>query len=194
MVDNDQNLRTPEELNPELQAVHDSLMQGLGQLADYFGYNRVLGELYATLLLHPGAMSLDELKDRVHKSKASVSMNTRTLEYMGAVKEVWVREDNPSNRKYYEAEKDFWKIISKILGGREMKDIEQSLGVLQDNIDRLSESKKNMDPANRELAAFYIDRMHLLQQFFNFARLILTAILERAGELDLGEVKHVDIE
>ena len=76
-----ENNTTP--LNNDLKAVHDSLMQGLGQLADYFGDNRVMGELYATLLLHPGPMSLDELKVRVHKSKASVSTHMHALERWG---------------------------------------------------------------------------------------------------------------
>ena len=179
-------------LNSDLKAVHDSLMQGLGQLADYFGYNRVMGELYATLLLHPGPMSLDELKVRVHKS--SVSMNTRTLEYMGAVKEVWVREDNPSNRKYYEAESDFWKILSKILGGRELKDIDLAIGILEENTERLENARSGMTAGEAELADFYMKRIEILRSFFKFARLVLTTILEEAENIDLGEVKRVDIE
>jgi DNA-binding transcriptional regulator GbsR (MarR family) len=194
MADQSENNNSLRPLNAHLQLVHDSLMQGLGQLADYFGYNRVMGELYATLLLHPGPISLDDLKDRVHKSKASVSMNTRTLELMGAVKEVWVREDNPSNRKYYEAESDFWKILSKILGGREMKDIDLSLAVLEDNIAFLNKNMANFEPDERELAAFYIQRMNLLKDFFRLAKLILTTILEKASAMDVGGIKRVELE
>jgi len=186
------NHHTPD--HADLKTVHESMMQGLGQLADYFGYNRVMGELYATLLLHPGSMSLDELKERVRKSKASVSMNTRTLEYMGAVKEVWVRDDNPSNRKYYEAESDLWKILAKMLGGRELKDIDLAIGILEDSIHRLHESKVSMSAPDHELADFYIERMMMLKGFFRFARLVLTTILEKAAELDLGEISRIDIE
>ncbi len=181
-------------LHPTIQNVHDSTMQGLGQLADYFGYNRVMGELYATLLLNPGAMSLDDLKDRVHKSKASVSMNTRTLEFMGAVKEVWVREDNPSNRKYYEAENDLWKILSKMLGGREMKDIDLAITVMEHSIEQIKQDQADMDEENAKLGEFYIERMSLLLDFFRFARLLLTTILDKADELNVGTVSRVDIE
>jgi len=190
----EQNSDNSNSLHPELQQVHDSMMQGLGQLADYFGYNRVIGELYATLLLNPGPMSLDELKDRVHKSKASVSMNTRTLEFMGAVKEIWVREDNPSNRKYYEAENDLWKILSKMLGGRELKDIDLAIAVMQENIERLKTSKDNMEATDKELVDFYVERMTLLIDFFKFAKLLLTTILEKADELNIGKVTKVEIE
>jgi DNA-binding transcriptional regulator GbsR (MarR family) len=181
-------------LPPTLQRVHDSMMQGIGQLADYFGYNRVMGELYATLLLHPGAMSLDELKERVHKSKASVSMNTRTLEYMGAVKEVWVREDNPSNRKFYEAENDLWKILTKMLGGRELKDIELAIGIMMENIVTIRQEYEGLEAEHKELADFYIARMELLIGFFKFAKLLLNTILEQANKLDVNDVSRVDIQ
>jgi DNA-binding transcriptional regulator GbsR (MarR family) len=180
-------------LPPPLQQVHDSMMQGLGQLADYFGYNRVMGELYATLFLNPGAVSLDELKERVHKSKASVSMNTRTLEYMGAVKEVWVREDNPSNRKFYEAEKDLWKILSKMLGGRELKDIDLAIGIMQENCLYLEQSKAHLDSEHAQLADFYIQRMELLIGFFRFAKLMLTTILQQADRMNLADVTQIEI-
>lgn len=188
---NDQE-REFQPLPPPLQSVHDSMMQGLGQLADYFGYNRIMGELYATLLLHPGAVSLDELKERVHKSKASVSMNTRTLEYMGAVKEVWVREDNPSNRKFYEAEKDLWKIISKMLGGRELKDLDLAIGIIQENIAYLEESKAGLDSDHVKLADFYIQRMEVMISFFRFAKLMLTTLLQQADKVKLDDVTKIE--
>ena len=121
-------------------------------------------------------------------------MNTRTVEYMGAVKEVWVREDNPSNRKYYEAESDFWKILSKILGGRELKDIDLAIGILEENTERLENARSGMTAGEAELADFYMKRIEILRSFFKFARLVLTTILEEAENIDLGEVKRVDIE
>lgn len=181
-------------LDPTLQLVHDSMMQGLGQLADYFGFNRIMGELYAALLLNPDAMSLDDLKSAVHKSKASISMNTRTLEFMGAVKEVWVREDNPSNRKFYEAEHDFWKILQKILGGRELKDLELAIGILRESISMIEQAKPGMDDDMLALAEFYVTRLSRLIEFFRFAKLIITTVLERSGEIDLSEVTRITIE
>lgn len=191
MANNDDSSKT---LNPALRGVHDSMMQGLGQLADYFGYNRVMGELYATLLLSPEPMSLDDLKDRVRKSKASISMNTRTLEYMGAVHEVWVREDNPSNRKYYEAETDFWKIVKNILGTRELKDVETALDILETNVENLRASQEGMNEDDRELAVLYTQRIDSLSQLFRFAKLILTSILEHGSDLDMNEVSRINIE
>ena len=100
--------------HPDIRAVHDSMLDGLGQLADYFGFSKVLGQLYGTLMLSATPLSLDDMVERLDISKASVSMNMRSLEHMGMVRQVWVRGGG-GRRKYYEAETDYWKIISSLL-------------------------------------------------------------------------------
>ena len=94
------------QLAGDLQIVHDSMLDGLGQLADYFGFNKVLGQLYGTLLLSAEPLSLDDMMSRLDISKASVSTNMRSLEHMGMVRQVWVRGGS-GRRKYYQAETDF---------------------------------------------------------------------------------------
>jgi DNA-binding transcriptional regulator GbsR (MarR family) len=178
-------------LHPTLRAVNDSMLEGLGQLADYFGYNKVMGKMYGALLLSPGPMSLDDLMAHLEVSKASVSMNMRTLENMGIVREVWVRGDR---RKYYEAESDFWRILTNVLGAREMRDVNQALEVLERNINGLREGAPAMSADDGKLAEFYIQRIDQMKDFFRFAKLILTSILERNKKINVGDVKRIDIE
>src|SRR3954464_9580720 len=140
-------------LNPVLRSANDSMLDGLGQLADYFGYNKVMGKMYGALLLSPSPMSLDDLMNHLDVSKASVSMNMRTLENMGIAREVWVRGDR---RKYYEAEPDFWKILNNVLGSRELREINQALDVLESSIDKLRQAETSMDVPDQELAQFYV--------------------------------------
>lgn len=176
-------------LNPILRAVNDSMLEGLGQLADYFGYNKVLGKMYGALLLSPTPMSLDDLVDHLNVSKASVSMNMRMLENMAIVREVWVRGDR---RKYYEAESDFWKILTNVLGARELRDVNQALEVLEGSINNLRDGLPGMRAEEQKLAGFYVERIDQMKDLFRFARMILTSILERNKKI--GEVKRVDIE
>ncbi len=180
-----------ERLHPTLQAVNDSMLEGLGQLADYFGYNRVIGKMYGALLLSPQPMSLDDLVDHLSVSKASVSMNMRMLENLGIVREVWVRGDR---RKFYEAESDFWKILTNVLGARELRDVNQALEVLEGNIQELREAIPTMDQADQALASYYVERIDQMKDFFRFAKLILTSILERNRNINVGDVKRIDIE
>lgn len=179
-------------LNRDLAVVHDSMLDGLGQLSAYFGFSKVMGQLYGALLLSAEPLSLDDLMERLDISKASVSMNMRTLEHMGMVRQVWVRGGG-GRRKYYEAETDFWQIIANILSGREMRDVERALSVMETDVTRLRSAMGHMDIEDARLAELYLERIAQIQVLFRFAQLIITSILSRAGELDLEGVSRIDI-
>lgn len=179
--------------NDDLRAVHDSMLDGLSQLADYFGFSKVMGQLYATLLLSPKPLSLDDMMERLGISKASVSMNMRTLEHMGMVRQVWVRGGS-GRRKYYEAESDFWQIISNLLSGREMRDVERAITVMQENSEKLAEALSDMSDENQEIAQLYITRMGEMQALFRFAQMMITTILARVDDDDFSEINNIEIE
>ncbi|MCQ3929210.1 MAG: hypothetical protein DPW16_02030 [Chloroflexi bacterium] len=172
-------------LDQTLQAVNDSMLEGLGQLADYFGYNKVMGQLYGALLLSPGPLSLDDLVEHLGKSKASISMNIRTLEHMGIVREVWVRE---TRKKYYEAESDLWKVIQNVIGSREIRDIDRALSVLETNINRLREKMPAMDADLKKTATHYVTQIDQLSDFFKLARYLLTSILQQGRDFDMNGI------
>jgi DNA-binding transcriptional regulator GbsR (MarR family) len=178
-------------LNEDLAFVHDSMLDGLGQLADYLGFSKVMGQLYAALLLSPNPLCLDDLMERLGISKASVSMNMRTLEHMGMVRQVWVRG---GRRKYYEAEVDFWQIISNIISGREMRDVDRALLVMDEDVKRLLHTQESMSETDQKIAQLYLERISQIQSLFRFAQLIITSILSRAGQLDLDDVSRIEIE
>lgn len=179
--------------NEDLSNVHDSMMDGLGQLADYFGFSKVMGQLYGTLLLNPGPLSLDDMMERLEISKASVSMNMRTLEHMGMVRQVWVRGGS-GRRKYYEAESDFWEIISTLLSGREMRDVERAISVMEENRERLLEAIPEMSTEEADIAKLYLDRMQQMQSLFRFAQMVITTILNQVKDADISEINHIEID
>ncbi len=174
-----------------LKAVNDSMLDGLGKLAEYFGYSKIMGQLYGALLLSPAPLSLDDLAAFLHKSKASVSTNLRILENMGIVREVWVRG---SRRKFYEAETDFWRIFINVLSSREMRDLEQAVQVLEQSVEQLSQAMPQMHVEDLKLAQFYVERIDSLRVLFRFAQVILNSILQQAGKFDVSEVRRVSIE
>lgn len=174
-----------EELQATLRAVNESMMEGLGQLADYFGYNKVMGQLYGALLLSPEPLSLDDLVDQLGKSKASISMNVRNLEHMGIVREVWVRD---SRKKFYEAESDLWKVLTNVLGSRELRDVDRALNVLDSNIGQLRTSMPEMNEEQQKLANYYIARIDELSDFFRLARVVLTSLMQYGHQFNLGQI------
>jgi DNA-binding transcriptional regulator GbsR (MarR family) len=176
-----------------LQAVQESMLDGLGQLATYFGFSKVMGQLYGALLMSADPLSLDDLVVLLDISKASVSMNLRTLEHMGMVRQVWVRGGG-GRRKFYEAEIDFMQIISNVLSSREMRDVDRALTVMDENAKRLSQSMPNMSDDEKRLAELYLERMTQMQALFRFAQTIISSILAKAGDLDLEHVSRIDIQ
>ncbi len=176
----------------DLRQVHDSMVEGLGQLADYFGFSKVMGQLYATLWLSGSPLSLDELMEHLGISKASVSMNMRSLEMLGMVRQVWVRGGG-SRRKYYEAETDFWQIISNVVGGREMRDVERAIHVMQENSEQLLRAMPEMNEQEQEIARGYVERMGRLQALFRFAQLVITTIIAQAGSTDFSDVTEINL-
>jgi len=178
--------------NKDLDAVHESMLDGLSQLADYFGFSKVMGQLYGVLLLSGEPMSLDELLERLDISKASVSMNMRTLEQLGMVRQVWHRGKS-DRRKYYEAETDLLQIVTNIISRREMRDVDRALNVLQNNIETLHAAQNKLSPEDQATASLYIDRITRIHALFRFAQLVMTSILARLGELDVEEISRVDL-
>ncbi len=175
-------------MDENLRAVRDSVIRGLGQLTDFFGFSPVMGHLYGALLMSPVPLSLDELEEIVVKSKASVSMNMRALERWNMVREVWVKGDR---RKFYEAEADLWKVVASILESRERKEVSTALTVLQESAERLEEAQPNLGEEERILADHYLERVRQMQAFFRFAQLALELLLRDGEPPRLGDIASV---
>jgi len=67
------------------------------------GLPRVCGRLFALLIVSPEPLSLDELADLLGVSKASVSINARTMEERGKIERVSRSGDR---RDYYQISED----------------------------------------------------------------------------------------
>jgi DNA-binding transcriptional regulator GbsR (MarR family) len=177
-------------MHKSLVTVNDSTVAGLGRLARFFGFSEVMGRLYGTLLLSPEPMSLDDLAEGLQISKGSVSMNMRALERWGMAHEVWMRGER---KKYYEAEPDLWQVIRNVLNGRERREVQVALEVLHESVDKLKAAEGELSPEEKELAAFYLQRMDDLQAFFQVAQLALETVLGTNQSFDFEEITKFDI-
>jgi DNA-binding transcriptional regulator GbsR (MarR family) len=108
------------------------------------------------------------------------------------VREVWVRGSS-GRRKYYEAETDFWQIITNILKGREMRDVERALVVMQENVRQLNEAMPEMNEEDRQVAELFLGRIHQMQALFEFAQLTINTILSRVNDVDVQDISAIEI-
>jgi DNA-binding transcriptional regulator GbsR (MarR family) len=165
-------------MDEALLATRQSMIDGLGQLTDFFGFSALMGQLYGALLMSPEPLSLDEMEVIVAKSKASVSMNMQALERWGMVHQVWVRGER---RKYYSAESDLWKVVMSILESRERREVGVALSVLAQNASALEAAKPRLNDDERALAEHYLAQIKNLQSVFQFAQVTLEVLLARSG-------------
>ena len=87
----------------EAAAIQSRLVASGGRLAQEFGFNRVAGEVLASLYLTDGAASLDALEGELHLSKAAVSLAAAQLERLGLVHRVRKAGDR---KRYYRSADD----------------------------------------------------------------------------------------
>lgn len=177
-------------MHDNLIEVNDSTVAGLGRLANFFGFNDVMGRLYGTLLLNPGPLSLDDLSESLQISKGSVSMNMRSIERWGMAKEVWVRGER---KKYYQAESDMWKVIRSVLSGREMREVQLALQVLGDSVTKLRKAEGELSEEEKELAAYYMERIGDLQAFFQLAQMALQTVVESDEQIDFEAITKIEL-
>lgn len=177
-------------MHENLLAVNESTVSGMGRLARFFGFGEVMGRLYGTLLLSPEPLSLDDLADGLKISKGSVSMNMRALERWGMAKEVWMRGER---KKYYKAESDMWQVIRNVLSSRERREVDLALHVLRDSVEKLQKAEAELSPTEKELAAYYLERIADLQSFFQFAQIALESVLGSQENLDFEAVTKIEI-
>jgi DNA-binding transcriptional regulator GbsR (MarR family) len=128
-------------MNSKLETAQNKFIEGTGKLAESFGFNKFIAQLYAVLYLSDKPLSLDELVETLGASKGNISLNIRELENWGAVKSVWVKG---SRKDYYEVEPD----IKKAFANKFKDSLEKRISQVSDMV---GEFKSIVESANGEL-------------------------------------------
>lgn len=88
----------------------------IGDVIGYWGFRKALGRVWTVLYLGEEPRSAADLAKTLSISAGTVSTTLAELGRWGVVRRVW----RPGQRKeFYEAETDFWKMISRVVNERE---------------------------------------------------------------------------
>lgn len=139
--------------------IHESVIDTMGRISSFWGFSKIMGQLYGLLYLSPKPLTLDAMAESLSISKGNVSINIRNLLRWNMVRQVWVKGDR---KDFYEAETDFWKIIRGVLQEREKKEFSQalsSIGGLRLKTNQLKKTGKSSD------IAFTEERLKSLEEF-----------------------------
>jgi DNA-binding transcriptional regulator GbsR (MarR family) len=159
-------------MDPELVKARENFIQGMSRISNFWGFPRAMGAIYGAIYLSPAPLSLDEIVEQVNVTKGAVSTHVRTLERLGMVH----KQIRLGDRKdYYEAEADFWKIIKGVLREREQNEFDLALNMVGESLELVEEASPAKE--DEELAAFYVERMEGMQNFFNSLDNIVVTLL-----------------
>ncbi|MYL23118.1 transcriptional regulator [Halomonas alkaliantarctica] len=163
----------------KLEEARDVMISAIAQSMVAYGVTPSVGRIYAVLYFAESPLTMDDIKDEVAMSKASVSTGIRELIDTGMVVKVWKKGDR---KDHYIAEKDFFKnflsFMVKMLRlerGVIHKAIEQTEPVMEE----LADNAK--DPDVRALAEK--DRARV-----SGSRAYLDWIMQLANAMESGEI------
>lgn len=112
-----------------------------GALATQWGINRTMAQVHALLLVAADPMSTDDIMIALKISRGNANMNLRELiDWKLVEKQVIAGE----RREFFVAEKDMWKVLTRIMYQRKKRELDPMLGVLQ-NLSAVSPKSSN-DP------------------------------------------------
>jgi DNA-binding transcriptional regulator GbsR (MarR family) len=111
----------------DLTAARDLAIDACGRIAEFWGFTRTMGRAFGLLYLSREPLAQSELQEKLGISAGSASMTLAALGRWGVVHKVWVRGQR---REHYQAETDFWKMISGVLNERERREIGAAVEVV----------------------------------------------------------------
>lgn len=99
------------------------VVEAVGRLIEFWGFKRALGRVWALLYLAPAPLSAAEIGEQLAMSSGAVSMALNELQVWGVV----ARVHRPGDRKeFYGAEEDIWKMVTRVLSDRELREVENA--------------------------------------------------------------------
>ena len=129
----------------KLNEARQQFTQSWGILGSQWGINRTMAQVHALLLIASAPLSTDNIMEELSISRGNANMNVRELMNWGLVDKVIVQGDR---KEYFSAEKDIWKVATKIMYQRKKRELDPMLKVLN----QLSDIEG--DKRNSEVKAF----------------------------------------
>lgn len=171
----------------ELRRARELGIDTCGRIAEFWGFTRTMGRAFGLLYLSHEPLPQTEIQGRLGISAGSASMTLAALGRWGVVHRVWV----PGQRlHHYQAETDFWKMISGVLNERERREIGAAVEAASRAV---SGARAAEAAAPKRLAAearFAAERLERLREICALGETMLDMLLGQLT-LDVGKFRDV---
>ena len=129
----------------KVEEAKKKFIQSWGILGSQWGINRTMAQVHALLMVAAVPLSTDDIMTELSISRGNTNMNVRDLINWGLVEKVIMAGDR---KEYFSADKDIWKVATKIMYQRKKRELDPMLKVLSQL------SKIEGDKRNSEVKAF----------------------------------------
>lgn len=118
----------------KLTEAKQQFISSWGAFGTQWGINRTMAQIHALLLVSVNPLTQDEIMEQLSISRGNVNMNIRDLIGWGLVDRVIISGER---REYFTAEKDIWKVATKIIKERKKRELDPMIKMLSqlENID-----------------------------------------------------------
>jgi HTH-type transcriptional regulator, glycine betaine synthesis regulator len=171
----------------ELARARDLGVDTCGRIAEFWGFTRTMGRAFGLLYLSREPLPQAEIQARLGISAGSASMTLAALGRWGVVHRVWVRGER---REHYQAETDFWKMISGVLNERERREISSAVATVARGLAAARDVQSTAPRRLRPDADFTVDRLERLHGVCALGETMLDMLLGQLT-LDVGRFRDV---
>ncbi len=158
--------------------------EAVGDVIEHWGFRKALGRVWSVLYLETEPMPAAEVAERLSMSAGAVSTTLGELQRWGVVRKVWKPGER---REFFEAETDFWKMISKVVSERERFLAQSVRG-------RLDQAAALLDDAPKSTRRTHVlERVRRLTSFAHVAESVLESFIrsQRADFQKFGDLLSI---
>src|SRR5271168_1661991 len=139
----------------KLSAAEQKFILHWGEMGTKWGINRTVAQIHALLYISPRPLNAEEISETLSVARSNVSNSLKELQGWRIVKLVHVMGDK---RDHFEALSDVWETFRIVLDERKKREIDPTLVILRECIERVegdSTTGKYAAGRLRELTGFF---------------------------------------
>ncbi len=167
----------------KLSAAEQKFILHWGEMGTKWGINRTVAQIHALLYISPKPLNAEEISETLSVARSNVSNSLKELQGWRIVKLVHVMGDK---RDHFEALADVWETFRIVLEERKKREIDPTLAILRECIERVEEDSttgKYAAQRLRELTGFFETTTTWYQQISRWPTATLTKFLKLGDKI-----------
>lgn len=171
----------PSSMSPAHKEALQRFILFWGEMASRWGINRTMAQIHALLYASEAPMDTDEIMEHLQISRGNANMNLRSLNNWDLVRKV---HQAGSRKDYYTAEKDVWKITTRVVKERQKRELQPVKQQLIGCREILDDGSREVDltPDEKMFSERIGNLIDLLEVFEGFSESLLPFVQGRSVE------------